>query len=134
MARHLCIHGHFYQPPREDPWQGDVLPEGSAAPAHDWNERIHRESYAPLAWARRLDANGRIADIMNCYEWMSFNVGPTLLRWMDRHAPDTLRRMVEGDRQSLARWGHGNALAQVYHHIIMPLATVRDREMEVAWA
>lgn len=134
MPRHLCIHGHFYQPPREDPWLGDILPEGSAAPASNWNERILRESYAPLAWARRLDGTGRIADIMNCYEWMSFNVGPTLLRWMDRHAPATLHRMIEGDKLSAARWGHGNAIAQVYHHIILPLATPSDRAAEVAWA
>ena len=134
MPRSLCIHGHFYQPPREDPWLDDILPEGSAAPAPDWNTRILRESYAPLGWARRLDREGRIGDILNCYEWTSFNAGPTLLRWMDRHAPDTLRRMVEGDRVSAARWGHGNAMAQVYHHVIMPLATPLDREVETAWA
>ncbi|MBZ2173546.1 DUF3536 domain-containing protein [Nitratidesulfovibrio sp. SRB-5] len=134
MPRNLCIHGHFYQPPREDPWLDDILPEGSAAPATDWNTRILRESYAPLGWARRLDREGRIGDILNCYEWTSFNAGPTLLRWMDRHAPDTLRRMVEGDRTSAARWGHGNAMAQVYHHVIMPLATPLDREVETAWA
>ncbi|WMW66546.1 DUF3536 domain-containing protein [Nitratidesulfovibrio liaohensis] len=134
MPRSLCIHGHFYQPPREDPWLDDILPEGSAAPAPDWNTRILRESYAPLGWARRLNREGRIGDILNCYEWTSFNAGPTLLRWMDRHAPDTLRRMVEGDRTSAARWGHGNAMAQVYHHVIMPLATPLDREVETAWA
>ncbi|WP_353120022.1 DUF3536 domain-containing protein [Nitratidesulfovibrio sp.] len=134
MPRSLCIHGHFYQPPREDPWLDDILPEGSAAPATDWNTRILHESYAPLGWARRLDREGRIGDILNCYEWTSFNAGPTLLRWMDRHAPDTLRRMVEGDRTSAARWGHGNAMAQVYHHVIMPLATPLDREVETAWA
>ncbi len=134
MSRSLCIHGHFYQPPREDPWLDDILPEGSAAPAPDWNTRILRESYAPLGWARRLDREGRIGDILNCYEWTSFNAGPTLLRWMDRHAPDTLRRMVEGDRTSAARWGHGNAMAQIYHHVIMPLATPLDREVETAWA
>ncbi len=134
MPRSLCIHGHFYQPPREDPWLDDILPEASAAPAPDWNTRILRESYAPLGWARRLDREGRIGDILNCYEWTSFNAGPTLLRWMDRHAPETLRRMVEGDRVSAARWGHGNAMAQVYHHVIMPLATPLDREVETAWA
>lgn len=134
MSRSLCVHGHFYQPPREDPWLDAILPEGSAAPAPDWNTRILRESYAPLGWARRLDSRGRISDILNCYEWISFNVGPTLLRWMDRHAPDALRRMVEGDRASAARWGHGNAMAQVYHHVIMPLASQLDREVETAWA
>ena len=78
MDTALCIHGHFYQPPREDPWLGCILSEASAAPMRDWNERILRESYAPMAWARRMDGSGRISDIVNCYEWMSFNTGPTL--------------------------------------------------------
>ena len=134
MDTALCIHGHFYQPPREDPWLGSILSEASAAPMRDWNERILRESYAPLAWARRLDASGRVSDIMNCYEWMSFNVGPTLLHWMRRNAPGIVERMREGDARSLARWGHGNAIAQIYHHIIMPLASPKDREVEVRWA
>lgn len=99
-----------------------------------WNERILRESYAPLAHARRLDSGGRIADILNCYEWMSFNAGPTLLQWMRRKAPETLARMKEGDARSAARWGRGNALAQVYHHAIMPLATPEDRALEIRWA
>jgi len=134
MPRHLCIHGHLYQPPREDPWLGDILPEDSAAPAENWNQRITRESYAPLAWARRLDSEGRIADIMNCYEWMSFNVGPTLLSWLEQADPATYARMLQGDKISLARWGHGNAMAQVYHHIIMPLASAQDKNLEIAWA
>jgi hypothetical protein len=134
MDKALCIHGHFYQPPREDPWLGRILPEGSAAPWRHWNERICRESYAPLARARRLDDKGRIAELVNCYEWMSFNVGPTLLSWMARSAPDTLERLREADRKSLARLGHGNALAQIYHHVIMPLASTAAKELEVAWA
>ena len=134
MPVSLCIHGHFYQPPREDPWLGGMLCEASAAPMRHWNERILRESYAPLAWARRLDANGRIADIINCYEWMSFNAGPTLLQWMRREAPETLARMKAGDADSIARWGHGNALAQIYHHVIMPLASPEDRALEIRWA
>jgi len=134
MSKALCIHGHFYQPPRFDPWLEDVMPEGSAAPDHDWNARITRECYAPLAWARRLDGMGRIHELVNCYAWMSFNFGPTLLRWMELHAPATYARVLEGDRLSLARLGHGNALAQVYHHVIMPLATELDKDLEVAWA
>ncbi|WP_243359796.1 DUF3536 domain-containing protein [Fundidesulfovibrio terrae] len=134
MDKHLCIHGHFYQPPREDPWLGAILPEGSAAPSLNWNQRITRESYAPLARARRLDGSGRIVEVMNCYEWMSFNAGPTLLAWMAQADPDTVRLMAEADRASLARLGHGNALAQVYHHQILPLATQLDKELEVAWA
>ena len=77
MDKYLCFHGHFYQPPREDPWLDTILPEGSAAPSLHWNERIARESYAPLGWAHRLDGGGRVFDIINCYEWMSFNFGPT---------------------------------------------------------
>ena len=134
MSKSLCIHGHFYQPPRFDPWIEDVLPEGSAAPEHDWNARITRECYAPLAWARRLDGAGRIQELVNCYAWMSFNFGPTLLRWMELHAPQTYAHILDGDRQSLERMGHGNALAQVYHHVIMPLATDLDKDLEVAWA
>lgn len=134
MSKALCIHGHFYQPPRFDPWLEDVLPEGSAAPQHDWNARITRECYAPLAWARRLDGMGMIQELVNCYAWMSFNFGPTLLRWMELHAPETYARVLDGDRQSLARLGHGNALAQVYHHAIMPLATEMDKNLEIAWA
>lgn len=134
MSKKLCIHGHFYQPPREDPWLGRIFLEGSAAPLRHWNERITRESYAPLAWARRLDGQGRIADLMNCYEWISFNVGPTLMLWLEREHPELLERMLEADRLSLARWGHGNAIAQVFHHIILPLASERDKEVEIEWA
>ncbi|HWQ10506.1 MAG TPA: DUF3536 domain-containing protein, partial [Holophaga sp.] len=134
MDRALCIHGHFYQPPREDPWLGRILPEGSAAPSVHWNERICRESYAPMARARRLDGGGRIVELFNCYEWMSFNAGPTLLAWMARSAPETYARILEADRKSLARLGHGNALAQVCHHVIMPLASALDKELEIAWA
>ncbi|MBI4805452.1 MAG: DUF3536 domain-containing protein [Desulfovibrio sp.] len=134
MDKHLCIHGHFYQPPREDPWLNTILPEGSAAPSLNWNQRITRESYAPLARARRLDGAGRIAEVMNCYEWISFNAGPTLLNWMATAYPDTVRLMVEADKASLARLGHGNAMAQVYHHQILPLASQLDKELEVSWA
>ncbi|MFV0423374.1 DUF3536 domain-containing protein [Oleidesulfovibrio sp.] len=134
MEKYLCIHGHFYQPPREDPWLGSILPEGSAAPSRHWNERILRESYAPMAWARRLDGSGRIADILNCYEWISFNAGPTLMRWLERDDQETYQRILDADKKSIARWGHGNALAQVYHHVIMPLASPRQRQLEIAWA
>jgi len=132
-GKQLCIHGHFYQPPREDPWMDTIFPEGSAAPARHWNERICAESYAPLAWARRTDG-ARIIEIMNCYEWMSFNFGPTLLTWMQHQAPDIYARVLEGDRASLARLGHGNAIAQIYHHVIMPLATDLEKRAEIAWA
>lgn len=130
----LCIHGHFYQPPRQDPWLDAILPEGSAAPAEHWNQRIHEESYAPLAWARRLDGDGRIIELMNCYEFMSFNFGPTLLSWLAAAAPALYARILEGDRKSLARLGHGNAIAQICHHVIMPLATDQEKKAEIAWA
>ncbi len=133
MKKTLCIHGHFYQPPREDPWLREVLPEGSAAPRLHWNERISRESYGPLAWARRMDGEGRITDIVNTYAWISFNFGPTLLSWMERGDPDTYARVLAGDRQSVQRWGHGNAMAQVYHHLIMPLASPLDKQVETVW-
>ncbi len=134
MDRFLCIHGHFYQPPREDPWLDTVLPEGSAAPSRHWNERICRESYAPMARARRLDGRGRILDIFNLYEWISFNFGPTLCKWMAVNAPEVLALVVEGDRAGARRCGHGNALAQVCHHVIMPLASDLDKHVETAWA
>ena len=126
MHKSICIHGHFYQPPRFDPWLEDVMPEGSAAPEHDWNARISKECYAPLSVARRLDDKGRIKELVNCYSWMSFNFGPTLLRWMESHAPETYARVLAADRDSIQRLGHGNAMAQVYHHTIMPLATEMD--------
>ncbi|NDV24415.1 DUF3536 domain-containing protein [Desulfovibrio sp. JC022] len=132
-GKFLCIHGHFYQPPREDPWLDMIFPEGSSAPFRHWNERICRESYGPLAWARRMGGDG-IFDIVNCYEWMSFNVGPTLFRWIERAEPELYAKIIEGDALSLKRWGHGNAIAQIYHHVIMPLASELDRDAEVAWA
>ncbi len=134
MSKHLCIHGHFYQPPRVDPWLGEVLPEGSAAPALNWNARITRESYSPLAFARRLDASGRIEEIFNAYEWISFNFGPTLLSWMQAEEPAAYARVLDGDRRSAKRLGFGNAMAQVAHHQILPLASDLDKEIEVTWA
>ena len=134
MSSKLCIHGHFYQPPRFDPWLEDVLPEASAAPFINWNERINRECYSPLAFARRMDPHGYIFNIVNCYEYISFNFGPTILSWMEKHSPDTYKRILEGDRKSIAHFGRGNAMAQVYHHIIMPLSTDTDRDIEINWS
>ncbi len=132
--RYICIHGHFYQPPRENPWLGVVEVQDSAAPFHDWNERVTHESYAPNARARIMDGRGRIVNILNNYAWMSFNFGPTLLHWMSEGAPDVLERIVEADRLSRERrGGHGNALAQAYNHMIMPLATRRDQKTQTLW-
>ena len=134
MEKYLCLHGHFYQPPRENPWLEAIEMQDSAEPYHDWNERITAESYAPNATARVLDGDGRIKDIVNNYSRISFNFGPTLLGWMQDKAPDVLAAIIEADRQSRERFsGHGNALAQVYNHIIMPLANERDKHTQVVW-
>ena len=129
----VVFHGHFYQPPRENP-ETDVVPlEASAAPYHDWNERILAECYRPVTEARILGADGRIADILNTLEWMSWDAGPTLLRWLAREAPDTYAAFLEADRRSLVRTGFGNALAAPYHHVILPLASRREKVTEVRW-
>lgn len=134
LPMRLCIHGHFYQPPRENPWTGEFEAQESALPHHDWNERISRECYAPNGASRLLDAKGRIRGLVNNYRWMSFNFGPTLLEWLDRHDPETLERIREADRLSAQeQGGHGNALAQVYNHAIMPLGTDRDRRTQIEW-
>ncbi|CAK7037512.1 MAG: hypothetical protein DELT_00630 [Desulfovibrio sp.] len=132
-SRLFCVHGHFYQPPREDPWLGRILIESSAAPMRHWNERIVAESYGPMGWAHRMD-DGKIIEICNCYEWISFNVGPTLMDWLRRETPGVYERIREADAASRRRLGHGNAMAQVYHHAIMPLASPLDKELEAAWA
>jgi alpha-amylase/alpha-mannosidase (GH57 family) len=130
---YVVIHGHFYQPPRENPWIEQVEVEAGAHPYHDWNARIAAECYTPNASARIYDGQGRILNIINNYEKISFNFGPTLLAWLEAHAPLTYERLLRADRLSLARWGHGNALAQAYNHVILPLASPRDRETEVIW-
>ncbi|MDW7761618.1 MAG: DUF3536 domain-containing protein [Acidobacteriota bacterium] len=134
MNRFVCIHGHFYQPPRENPWLEEIEIQDSAHPYHDWNERITAECYAPNAAARILGDERRIADIVNNYSRMSFNFGPTLLSWMERRSPDVYAAVLEADRESRKNFGgHGSALAQVYNHIIMPLATARDKRTQVVW-
>jgi alpha-amylase/alpha-mannosidase (GH57 family) len=132
--RYLCIHGHFYQPPRENPWLGVVEVQDSAAPFHDWNQRITHECYAPNTRARLVDGDGRIINLLNNYAWISFNFGPTLLQWMADESPETLQGIVEADRLSQdRRRGHGNALAQTYNHMILPLASERDKKTQVRW-
>ncbi len=134
QPRYVCIHGHFYQPPRENPWLDVVEVQDSAAPFHDWNERITRECYAPNTRARLLDGDGRIIHLLNNYAWISFNFGPTLLSWLEDHAPQVHQDIVEADRlSSERRGGHGNALAQVYNHMILPLAGERDQRTQVLW-
>lgn len=131
---YLILHGHFYQPPREDPWTDEIDRQVSAYPFHDWNERIDKECYGANAASRVLDGSGRIRDIINNYEYLSFNVGPTLLDWIERFDPYAYRKIVEADRVSAGRnGGHGNAVAQVYNHVIMPLASEEDRLTQVVW-
>ncbi len=130
----VCIHGHFYQPPRENPWLEEIERQDSAAPHHDWNERILAECYQANAASRILDENDRIADIVNNYASISFNFGPTLLAWMELKAPETYAAILEADRISIDRFGgHGSALAQAYNHIILPLANDRDLDTQVHW-
>ncbi len=132
--RFVCIHGHFYQPPRENACLGTVEIQDSAYPYHDWNERITAECYAPNTAARILDGEGKIIGIVNNYARMSFNVGPTLMSWMEEKTPETYRDILEADKQSLvSQGGHGNAIAQVYNHMIMPLANKRDKKTQILW-
>ncbi|MBE7384111.1 MAG: DUF3536 domain-containing protein [Leptolyngbya sp. SIO1E4] len=130
----VCIHGHFYQPPRENPYLGAIECQPGAAPFHDWNERIHYECYRPNAFARVLNEQGEVIDIVNNYAYISFNIGPTLMSWLERYDPETYRRILEADHQSCERLaGHGNAIAQVYNHIILPLASDRDKRTQIRW-
>ncbi len=132
--RFICIHGHFYQPPRENPWLEEIETQDAAHPYHDWNERITAECYAPNASARILDSHDRIRKIVNNYASISFNFGPTLLSWLAQRAPDAYAAILEADRQSQQRFtGHGSAIAQAYNHMILPLANDRDKETQVRW-
>jgi alpha-amylase/alpha-mannosidase (GH57 family) len=134
LSRYVCIHGHFYQPPRENAWLETVEAQDSAYPYHDWNERITAECYAPNAHARILDANERIVRIVNNYARISYNVGPTLMAWLERMAPETYRAILEGDARSRdAFGGHGAAMAQAYSHPILPLCNPRDKRTQVLW-
>lgn len=135
MDRYVVIHGHFYQPPRENPWLETIELQDSAYPYHNWNERITAEAYAPNARARILDEEGRIVQIVNNYSRMSFNFGPTLLKWLeDEGDAEIYQAILEADRRSIERFsGHGSALAQPYNHMIMPLASRRDKRTQLLW-
>ncbi len=135
MSEHwICIHGHFYQPPRENPWLEAIEPQPSAHPYRDWNERITAECYRPNSAARVVDETNHIMDIVDNYARMSFNFGPTLMSWLEVHAPEVHAAVIEADRASLQRFGgHGSAMAQAYNHMIMPLASPRDRSTQVRW-
>ena len=130
----LTIHGHFYQPPRENPWLEAIELQDSAAPFHDWNERINKECYNPNSVSKIVDSRNRILDVVNNYQYMSFNFGPTLLSWMEHFAPLTYERIIKADIESISEHnGHGNAMAQVYNHIIMPLANENDKRTQILW-
>ncbi len=132
--RYVCVHGHFYQPPRENPWLETVEVQESAAPYHDWNDRITAECYAPNGASRITDIENRIVRIVNNYGRMSFNFGPTLLSWLADNAPRAYRMILDADVLSAQRFsGHGSAMAQVYNHIIMPLASTRDALTQIRW-
>lgn len=130
----LTIHGHFYQPPRENPWLEYLETQDSAAPAHDWNERIDAECYTPNSVSRIVNNRNMILDIVNNYSYINFNFGPTLLSWLEKYSPLTYKRIIEADKQSILEHnGHGNAIAQVYNHMIMPLANERDKQTQIKW-
>ncbi len=134
MARYVCIHGHFYQPPRENPWLEAVQLQPSAQPYHDWNERVTAECYAANASSRILDEKGLIKEMVNNYAGMSFNFGPTLLSWLEIKAPDVYEAILQADLRSRKSFsGHGSAMAQPYNHMIMPLANSRDKRTQIIW-
>ncbi len=135
MDKYICIHGHFYQPPRENPWLEEVELQDSAYPYHDWNERINAECYAPNSASRILNPDNLIIDIVNNYAKINFNFGPTLLSWMERRQPEVYHSILEADRISAKRYsGHGSAMAQIYNHMIMPLANKRDKTTQTLWS
>jgi alpha-amylase/alpha-mannosidase (GH57 family) len=134
IKRYICIHGHFYQPPRENPWLEAIETQDSAAPYHDWNERVCAECYAPNGAARVVNAKNKIMRIYNNYARISFNFGPTLLSWLKDFAPRTYRMILDGEKRSRRSFrGHSSAMAQVYNHIIMPLANRRDKITQIRW-
>ena len=134
MTRCICIHGHFYQPPRENPWLEDIELQDTAYPYHDWNEKITDECYEPNAASRILGEDGWIKKIVDNYSKMSFNFGPTLLSWMEYNRPEVYRAVIASDIKSRDNFsGHGSAMAQAYNHMIMPLASSRDKETQVIW-
>ena len=132
--KYLCIHGHFYQPPRENAWLETVEKQDSAAPFHDWNERVCAECYSPNSLARVLDDKKYLTDLTNNYSRISFNFGPTLLSWMEKEEPEVYQAILEADKQSQQRFsGHGSAIAQAYNHMILPLANAHDKETQIKW-
>ncbi len=134
QEKYICIHGHFYQPPRENPWLEDIELQDSAYPFHDWNEKIYEECYKVNSASRILDQDKDIIKIINNYSRISFNFGPTLLSWMEKHQPEIYQAVLEADKISQERYhGHGSAIAQAYNHMIMPLANDHDKYTQIYW-
>ena len=134
MPKYLCIHGHFYQPPRENPWTDTIELQPSAHPFHDWNQRITSECYTPNAHCEVIGDHNEVLAVLNNYAYMSFNFGPTLLSWLENNAEETYRKILEADKISQEHFnGHGSAMAQCYNHMIMPLANEKDRQTQVIW-
>src|SRR2546425_630583 len=134
MERYICIHAHFYQPPRENAWLEAVELQDSAYPYHDWNERVAAECYAPNSASRILDGDGRILQIVNNYSRISFNFGPTLLSWMEQKSPAVYQAILGADQESRRMFsGHGSAVAQAYNHMILPLASRQDKYTQILW-
>lgn len=134
MKKYICVHGHFYQPPREDAWTGKIEEQPSAAPFHNWNERITAECYRPNTESPVNEKDGVPSKLLNNFAWISFNVGPTLMSWLAEHSPETYEGIIDGDRRSCTNFGgFGSAMAQAYNHIIMPLANERDKRTQVIW-
>ena len=131
--RHICVHGHFYQPPRENPWLGEVAREDSAAPFHDWNDRIAEECYGPMVLGMRAGSDGSVIAYESILRRLSFNFGPTLLDWLERRRPSIHDGILAADKASCAQDGLGSAIAQPYYHVILPLAGRRDKETLVRW-
>ena len=131
---YLCIHGHFYQPPRENAWTNEISIQPTAAPFHDWNERIFQECYKPNSEAVIVDEHDNVIKKVNNFEYYNFNFGPALLGWIKIKHPKTYERILSADRKSCsAHNGHGNAIAMIYNHIIMPLADRKDKITQVKW-
>lgn len=134
MKKYVCVHGHFYQPPRENPWFNIIETEESARPYKNWNYRVGAECYAPNSFARILNEDKRIVEMVNNYSYMSFNIGPTLFQWLQEYDPEVYEAILESDKISRERFnGHGGAIAQIYNHMIMPLANKRDKMTQVKW-
>ena len=134
MNRYVCVHGHFYQPPRENAWLESVEAQPTASPFHDWNEKVTEECYWPNCASQILDSNNRIVQIVNNYAKISFDFGPTLLSWLQTDSPEVYQAILEADKLSRQNFsGHGSAIAQAYNHIIMPLATRRDKYTQIIW-